>query len=305
MLVNVKNVRQVFVNLKATFQKAFDQTPSDWKKIAMVVPSSGKQNDYGWLGRFPKMRKWVGDKVVKALAAFNYSLVNDDFEATVEVERNDIEDDQLLGLATQAGEAGQSAAELPADLVFALLNQGFVLPCYDGQPFFDTDHPVGINVPHSVSNKGTKKLKVGSLAEAKASYGAARTAMRSFKDDEGASLKVRPTVLVVPPALEDDAIYLMTAEKFPDGTPNPYRNSAEVLCAPELTSDSAWFLLDNTRQVKPLIYQERKKPEFVEQTDYNAENVFMRKKFLFGAEARAAAGYGFWQMAYGSTGEAA
>ena len=250
------------------------------------------------------MRKWIGDKVVKALSAFNYSLVNDDFEATVEVERNELEDDQLLGLATQAAEAGQSAAELPADLVFALLNKGFTLPCYDGQPFFDTDHPVGTDNPHSVSNKGTKKLKVGSLAEAKASYGAARTAMRTFKDDEGASLKIRPTILVVPPMLEDDANYLMTAEKFPDGTPNPYRNTAEVLVAPELTSDTAWFLLDTTRQVKPLIYQERKKPVFVEQTDYNAENVFMRKKFLFGAEARAAAGYGFWQMAYGSTGEA-
>ncbi|HHO0091528.1 TPA: Mu-like prophage major head subunit gpT family protein [Escherichia coli] len=304
MLINVKNVRQVFINLKASFQKAFDQNPSDWKKIAMVVTSTGKQNDYSWLGRFPKMRKWIGDKVVKALSAFNYSLVNDDFEATVEVERNELEDDQLLGLATQAAEAGQSAAELPADLVFALLNKGFTLPCYDGQPFFDTDHPVGTDNPHSVSNKGTKKLKVGSLAEAKASYGAARTAMRTFKDDEGASLKIRPTILVVPPMLEDDANYLMTAEKFPDGTPNPYRNTAEVLVAPELTSDTAWFLLDTTRQVKPLIYQERKKPVFVEQTDYNAENVFMRKKFLFGAEARAAAGYGFWQMAYGSTGEA-
>ncbi|HDT6544759.1 TPA: Mu-like prophage major head subunit gpT family protein [Kluyvera ascorbata] len=303
MLINVKNVRQVFINLKASFQKAFDQNPSDWKKIAMVVPSTGKQNDYSWLGRFPKMRKWIGDKVVKALSAFNYSLVNDDFEATVEVERNELEDDQLLGLATQAAEAGQSAAELPADLVFALLNKGFTLPCYDGQPFFDTDHPVGTDNPHSVSNKGTKKLKVGSLAEAKASYGAARTAMRTFKDDEGASLKIRSTILVVPPMLEDDANYLMTAEKFPDGTPNPYRNTAEVLVAPELTSDTAWFLLDTTRQVKPLIYQERKKPVFVEQTDYNTENVFMRKKFLFGAEARAAAGYGFWQMAYGSTGE--
>ena len=293
MIINVKNVKQVFVNLKATFQKAFDQTPSDWKKIAMVVPSTGKQNDYSWLGRFPKMRKWIGDKVVKALAAFNYSIVNEDFEATVEVERNELEDDQLLGLALQASEAGQSAAELPADMVFALLNKGFVLPCYDGQPFFDTDHPVGTN-----------NLKVGSLAEARASYGAARTTMRTFKDDEGASLKIRPSVLVVPPALEDDANYLMTAEKFPDGTPNPYRNTAEVLVAPELTSDTAWFLLDTTRQVKPLIYQERKKPTFVEQTDYNSENVFMRKKFLFGAEARVAAGYGFWQMAYGSTGEA-
>lgn len=82
--------------------------------------------------------------------------------------------------------------------------------------------------------------------------------MRSLKDDEGASLKIRPNLLVVPPALEDDANYLMTAEKFPDGTPNPYRNTAEVLVMPELASDSAWFLFDTTKPVKPLIYQLRK-----------------------------------------------
>ncbi|HGM6655037.1 MULTISPECIES: Mu-like prophage major head subunit gpT family protein [Serratia] len=302
MIVNVKNIKAIFINLKTTFQKAFDQTPSDWQKVAMKVPSTSKQNDYSWLGRFPKMRKWIGDKAVKALEAFNYSIVNDDFEATVEVDRNDIEDDQILGLAQQAQAAGQSAAELPSDIVFALLSQGFTNLCYDGQPFFDIDHPVnGV----SVSNKGTKKLSAATQAAAKASYGVARAAMRSFKDEEGASLKVRPTILVVPPALEDEANFLMTADRFPDNTPNIYKGTAEVLVVPELTSDTQWFLLDTTRPVKPLIYQERKKPEFVEQTDYNADNVFMRKKFLFGAEARAAGGYGFWQMAYGSTGEAA
>jgi phage major head subunit gpT-like protein len=302
VIVNVKNIKAIFINLKTTFQKAFDQTPSDWQKVAMKVPSTSKQNDYSWLGRFPKMRKWIGDKAVKALEAFNYSIVNDDFEATVEVDRNDIEDDQILGLAQQAQAAGQSAAELPSDIVFALLSQGFTNLCYDGQPFFDIDHPVnGV----SVSNKGTKKLSAATQVAAKASYGAARAAMRSFKDEEGASLKVRPTILVVPPALEDEANFLMTADRFPDNTPNIYKGTAEVLVVPELTSDTQWFLLDTTRPVKPLIYQERKKPEFVEQTDYNADNVFMRKKFLFGAEARAAGGYGFWQMAYGSTGETA
>ncbi|MCQ4171736.1 MULTISPECIES: Mu-like prophage major head subunit gpT family protein [Hafniaceae] len=302
MLVNAKNVKNIFINLKATFQKAFQQSPSDWQKVAMVVPSTGKENDYSWLSRFPKMREWIGDKVVKALEAFNYTIRNKDWEATVEVERNDIEDDQLMGYAMQAQAAGQSAAELPADIVFALLSNGFTNLCYDGQPFFDTDH---LTQGKSVSNKGTKKLDVTSLAKAKASYGAARTHMRSLKDDEGASLKIRPDVLVVPPALEDDANYLMTADRFPDNTPNPYKGTAEVLVVPELSSDTAWFLLDTTKAVKPLVYQERKKPEFVEQTDYSADNVYMRKKFRFGAEARANGGYGFWQMAYGSTGEVA
>ena len=302
MLVNKQNVKSIFINLKATFQKAFTQTPSDWQKVAMVEPSTGSQNDYSWLSRFPKMREWIGEKVIKSLAAFNYTIQNKDWEATVEVDRNDIEDDQLLGYAQQAQAAGQSAAELPADIVFALLSDGFKNLCYDGQFFFDSDHPVnGV----SVSNKGTKKLNADTLAKAQASYGAARTAMRSFKDEEGESLRINPTVLVVPPALEDVANYLMTADRFPDNTPNIYKGTSEVMVVPNLKSDTAWFLLDTSKLMKPLIYQERKKPDFVEQTDYSNDNVFMNKKFRFGAEARANGGYGFWQMGYGSDGSVA
>ena len=302
MLVNKQNVKSIFINLKATFQKAFAQTPSDWQKVAMVVPSTGSQNDYSWLSRFPKMREWIGEKVIKSLAAFNYTIQNKDWEATVEVDRNDIEDDQLLGYAQQAQAAGQSAAELPADIVFALLSDGFKNLCYDGQFFFDSDHPVN---GASVSNKGTKKLNADTLAKAQASYGAARTAMRSFKDEEGESLRINPTVLVVPPALEDVANYLMTADRFPDNTPNIYKGTSEVMVVPNLKSDTAWFLLDTSKLMKPLIYQERKKPDFVEQTDYSNDNVFMNKKFRFGAEARANGGYGFWQMGYGSDGSVA
>ncbi|EOD3175304.1 Mu-like prophage major head subunit gpT family protein [Citrobacter braakii] len=302
MLVNKQNVKSIFINLKATFQKAFTQNPSDWQKVAMVVPSTGSQNDYSWLSRFPKMREWIGEKVIKSLAAFNYTIQNKDWEATVEVDRNDIEDDQLLGYAQQAQAAGQSAAELPADIVFALLSDGFKNLCYDGQFFFDSDHPVNGS---SVSNKGTKKLNADTLAKAQASYGAARTAMRSFKDEEGESLRINPTVLVVPPALEDVANYLMTADRFPDNTPNIYKGTSEVMVVPNLKSDTAWFLLDTSKLMKPLIYQERKKPDFVEQTDYSNDNVFMNKKFRFGAEARANGGYGFWQMGYGSDGSVA
>ncbi|ELS9967928.1 Mu-like prophage major head subunit gpT family protein, partial [Salmonella enterica] len=70
-------------------------------------------------------------------------------------------------------------------------------------------------------------------------------------------------------------------------------------------SPTAWFLLDTTREVMPFIYQERKAPTLVEQTDPEADDVFMRRKYKFGAEARAAGGYGFWQLAFGSTGEEA
>lgn len=302
MIVNAPTMKAIFVNLKTTFNNAFDSAPSQWQKVAMMVPSTARSNDYKWLSTFPRMQKWIGEKAVKALAASGYSLTNDDWEATVEVDRNDIEDDNLGIYAPQAQMAGFSAKQLPDEIVFDLVSKGFISLCYDGQYFFDIDHPVA---GQSVSNKGSKKLSADTLAAAKASYGAARTAMKKFKDDEGRPLNINPNVLLVPPALEDTARALLTVDKLEDGKANPYKGTAELVVDARLLSDDAWFLLDTTKPIKPFIYQERKKPDFVQQTDPQADDVFMRRKFKFGAEARAAGGYGFWQLAYGSDGSVA
>ncbi|EDK3374461.1 head protein [Salmonella enterica subsp. enterica serovar Poona] len=306
MILNTRNVTALFVALKTTFSKAFDATESKWDKVATLVPSTTRQNDYTWLDRFPRLRKWVGDKVVKSLTQHNYTLVNDDFEATVEVDRSDLEDDQLGIYAPQAQEAGVSAKQWPDELVFEVLNKAFTDKCYDGQPFISDSHPNGKDENGkviTVSNKGNKPLSAASLADAQASYGAARTALRNMKDTEGRPLNVTPMLLVVPPALEDTANALMTAERLDDGKTNIYKGTATVLVVPWLTSDTRWFLMDTTRTIKPLIFQQRKKALFVSQQDLNNPDVFMRKKLKFGAEARGAAGCGLWQMIYGSTGD--
>ena len=299
MLINKASLGEIFKNLKTTFNKAFEQTETTWSKIAMLVPSGSSQNDYKWLSNFPRMRKWIGDKNVKALEGHGYTIVNDDWEATIEVDRNDIDDDNLGIYAPQAQTAGWSAKQLPDEIVSDLVNGAFVNKCYDGQYFCDTDHPVGEGV---TSNKVTAVLSHATLAAAQASFGAARTAMRKFKDDDGRPLNIMPNVLLVPPALEDTANVLMNNDRLEYGKQNPYKGTAEVVVDARLTSDTAWFLLDTTKPVKPFVYQQRKAPKFVEQTDMSSDNVFMRKKFRYGAEARAAGGYAFWQLCYGSTG---
>jgi len=188
MLVNASTVKAIFVNLKLTFNKAFEAAPSQWQRVATLVPSTGKSNDYSWLSNFPKMRKWIGDKQVKALEANGYTLINDDFEATVAVKRNDIKDDQLGIYAPQAQDAGFSAKQWPDEIVFELLNRGFSALCYDKKPFFFDKHPVGKAL---YSNKGNKPLSIDTVAAARASYGAARTQMRKVKDEEGRPLNIR------------------------------------------------------------------------------------------------------------------
>lgn len=308
MLVNKENVASLFISLKTTFNNAFGAVESIWQQVAMKVPSTSGANDYKWLSKFPKMQRWVGDKKIKSLEAFKYVIENEDFEATVEVDRNDIDDDNLGIYSTQAQGAGESAAQLPDELVFEAVNGAFAGVCFDGQFFVDVDHPVKnpvTGLAESVSNKGVVVLSAATQALAMASIGAAATAMGMFKDDEGRPLNVTPTILLVPVALRDVANTLYTADRLEDGKVNLYKGMFKPVVSPRLTSATAWFLLDVSKVIKPFVYQERKAPVFVQQTDPNADDVFNRKKFKFGAEARAAAGYGFWQTCYGSTGAGA
>lgn len=304
LLVNKENLSMMFIGLKTTFTNAFNAAPSLWEKYAMKVPSTTGRNDYAWLSNFPRMRKWLGDKVVKALEGSKYVIVNDDWEVTIAVDRNDIEDDQLGQYTLQAQSAGETAKQLPDEIMADVVNASFVTECYDGQYFFDVDHPVrkADGTMGSVSNMGTQALSCASLAAAQASLGAAETAMMEFKDDQGRPLNVIPNVLMVPPALMATARTLYTNDRLEDGKPNPWKGVYEVVVNPRLTSRTAWFLLDTTKAVKPFIYQERKAPVLVSQTDPQSDGVFSRKEYKYGAEARAAGGYGFWQTAFGSTG---
>jgi len=301
MLVNKASIAAVFQGLKATFNAAFDAAPSVWQQTAMKVTSTTSQETYAWLSRFPKMREWIGDKVVNSLEAFGYTIRNKDWEATVSVARKDIEDDNLGIYGPLAQEAGYSAKQLPDEIVADLKNNAFSNLCYDGQYFYDTDHPVGSS---TVSNTGTAALSAATVALAKASYGAARTAIMSFTDDEGRPLGLIPDTLEVPPALETTARMLCEMDKLEDDSPNPYKGTAKVVVNPWLTSTTAWFLHVTSRAVKPFVYQERKAPVFVQQITADADDVFTRGEYKFGAEARANGGYAFWQLSYGSTGAA-
>ena len=300
MIVNKETIQSVFTGLKAIFNNALAAAPGTWQDTTMEVPSDSAGEDYAWLTRFPKMRKWVGDKVFKNISAVKFYVANEDWETTLAVKRNDLEDDRLGIYNNQTQLAGSSAAELWDIISDDLKNNAFGKACFDGQYFYDTDHPVGDN---SVSNKGGAALSAASLAACAASYGAARTAIMNFRDEEGMPLRLVPDTLEVPPALEAVAKIICEADKLADETPNPYKGTAKVKVNPGLTSSTAWMLhVTNKPGIKPFIVQMRKKPVFVQQTDMNSDDVFNKGEYKFGSEARATGVYGFWQLSYGSTG---
>ena len=300
---NAKEVlAHLYTGLKTTFNKAFTETEASWQLIATEVPSTSSSEHYAWLGKFPKLRKWVGEKVIKRLEGHGYTVVNEPYEATVAIHKHEIADNELIGIPTIVASMGEEAKQFPEDIVFEALTKGFENKCYDEKTFYATNHPKDGKKGGTWSNKYTAKLSVESLALAEAGFGAARTGMMSLKDENGRSLKIVPNLLVVPPALESVAKALATAAKFGDGTENIYKGTVEVLVHAGLETDTEWHLLATKKVIKPIIFQNRQKPELLAQTDITSDDVFMRGEYKFGVEARGAAGYGLPQLAAGSTG---
>jgi len=156
-LVTAAVVQALFTGFKKNFEDGKSEAPSQFTKIATVIQSTTKSNTYGWLGKFPSLKKWVGDRVIESMKAHGYTITNEDYESTVGVDRNDIEDDEIGIYKPIFEEMGRAAAVHPDESIFALLTGGFDTECYDGQYFFDTDHPVypkadGTGVAASVAN---------------------------------------------------------------------------------------------------------------------------------------------------------
>ena len=289
MIINPQTLRGIYVAFNTLFNKAFEAEDPLYNLIATVTNSTTDAETYAWLGDIPGMREWIGDREIQNLTASDYTIKNKDFELTVSVPRNAVEDDKIGLYNPSVQMLGQSAAQHPDKLIFDLLASGFVAKCYDGKPFFSEEHMVG---KKKVSNLGKEELSMET-------YIAARAAMMSFTNAKGEPLGLVPDTLVVPPALEAKARDILVAD-FINGTKNTMQGTAKPLVVPRLAGhDKEWYLLCTSRPIKPLIMQQRKAPKFVSLTAETDENVFMKKTFIYGVDYRGNAGFGFWQMAYG------
>jgi phage major head subunit gpT-like protein len=113
-----------------------------------VVRSASRQTTYPWLGRTTKFREWLGDRVIQALETHEYTIVNRNFEDTVAIDRNDIEDDTYGAYEPIIEQLGWDTKVHPDMLLFAMIKDAVANPGdvvgFDGVPFFSASHPVGL-----------------------------------------------------------------------------------------------------------------------------------------------------------------
>lgn len=226
MDITKQTLSSLYTAVNAAFSRGLGMHTPTWLRIATEMPSTTSQENYEWLGEFSALRKWIGDRQINKAKAHSYAIKNEKYEGTEGIPADYIEDNRYPALMKKFEDMGYAAQTHPDEMVYALLANGFTQTCYDGQYFFDTDHPVG---------------------------------------KEG----------------QEESVSNMQAGSSP-----------------------AWFLLDTRRPLKPLIFQKRRDYRLQAKTDAgNSDHVFMTDEYLYGVDARVNAGFGFWQLAFGSKAE--
>lgn len=133
MLINAQTIALTFEGFKTVYSDAYLEAASHSDRIAMTVPSTGSEETYAWLGMFPQLREWIGQRHVANLKAHGFKIRNRSFESTIRVRRNHISDDRLGVFRPLLAEMGHTAKRHPDELIFGLLKDGFTSGCFDGQ----------------------------------------------------------------------------------------------------------------------------------------------------------------------------
>lgn len=293
MILNASTLASIQKSFKVIFGEAFSRATPLWQQVAMFVPSTGASQDYPWLGAAPALTEWIDERAIGNIKAYKWTVVNKDWANDVGVKRNDIMYDNIGVYKPLIENIGFQAKNHPDTTIFDLFYTGFNTDCYDGQYFFDSDHP-RLDGLAAQSNLGSVVLTADN-------YGAGRSSMMQITNDRGEYLDIIPNLLVVPPQLEGTARDILLSERTSSGATNKWKDTADLLVVPRLSANAtSWYLLDTIKPVKPFIFQQSKKPELVSLTKVDSEEVYKRKKFHFGADYSGNAAYGLWQFAYGS-----
>lgn len=154
MDINAASLAAINIAINTAFNQSLTGSTTHHAQLAMRVNSTTAGNTYPKLDDIPKMREWIGDRVVNRLDVNAFTLLNRKFENTIAIPSDTIADDNYGIYTNFAASYGSTAAELPDDLLIEQIAKGFNTVHFDGQFFFDTDHPVedANGVEQSVSN---------------------------------------------------------------------------------------------------------------------------------------------------------
>jgi len=260
-----------------------------YKELCTEFTSDTDKESYGWMGASPNMRQWTDVRVYKAVKAYDYTLTNLHYEGTIEVDKDTYEDDKYGMIAPRVrGLANRAIRHINERVISALDDNG---NAYDGTAMFADTRTIGdsANIDNLLSGAYS-----GSADEIRAALAAAYAKMVLFQDDKGIAMGLMPDMIACAPAMKIPLINALLPGVA--GTVRPEAGifpPDRIFVSPWIDADTLdWYVLCTTAEVKPMILQMRKQPEFVSLDNPKSDHVFKNKSFLYGVDDRFVVGYG-------------
>ena len=296
--VTPETLRALRVAISMAMSQGRGMASPIWQRIAMLVTATTKHVSMPQHAATARLRKWEGERKTVGGKAYDYQVTPDEFEATVGIPLTEIEDDNIGAWTHTLQDMGLQVELWPDDLVIAVLLLGESALCFDGKAFFANDH--------SLKSGTTIDNLFASTSLTKANVAAVVAEMKGWVGEDSRSLRVTPNLLVVPPALEDDANEIcqsnIIAKVFGSntaaaGVDNTMRGRLTPLVLPELAadaggSDSDYYIFDTTKPTKPLAFVQRAAPKITHKHADNDDNVFWDRQLVSGVRARGCGAFG-------------
>lgn len=307
-----EDVEAAFQNFDTRFRAGMKMGEAWWSLFATMLTSDTEEEVHSWLQLIPGLEEWVSERNTSALAASAYRLKNKDFNRDAKVPRNKIADDKLGVFGPIFEQLGMHAAKFGDRQIAKLMKQGHDASiassiCFDGKPFYATDHPVDVNKPSA----GTYSNYLTGTALTETNFEAVLTRIAEYTLEDGETLGLMATDLTVPMALRGTALRIAEAGIVQSastnaGVTNVNQGVVRVKVLPELSGSASdnksWYVSVCSQPIKPFIYQLREAIRLGILFGLDSEHCKKNKELVFAAEGRAAFGYSFPQLSVKAVG---
>lgn len=280
--------------------------------VANMFNSDQASETYNFIGQSPAMRQWIGNRAAKGFTGQGVTIVNNHYEATIEVKKRDARRDKTGQIRARMEELADRGQTHWASLLSTLLMNGTSTVCYDGQYFFDTDHSEGDSGTQSnditVDISALPAAVHGSVIapskeEMQQSILQAIMQIAGFKDDRGEPMNEDASsfLVLVPMSLYPAAIAAVTnmvnGAMQQDMNPNLLANfNVEVMPLVRLTWTDSFAVFRTDSPIKAFIRQTEQEIELKAKAE-GSEFEFDNDAWQFGIDGWRGVGYGYWQRA--------
>lgn len=278
------------------------------ERVSSLFQSDQESETYAWLGLSPALREWIGGRQAKGLREQGLVIRNKKFESTLEIPVDWMRRDKTGQIRIRIAEQAERANGHWAKLLAALIDNGGVGLCYDGQYFYDTDHSEGDSgVQSNLLSHDIVTTTAPTTVEMSTSILNATQALMAIKDDQGEPMNenARRFLVMVPLAFMAPAAAALGSTIIADtvsrtntlltlGSLGGFQYDLAVV--PRLSWTTKWALFRADGAARALIRQEELPIQMTAQAE-GSQVEFEHDAHRYGIKASRAVGYGYWQHA--------